>query len=231
VKRFIILLTLVLPIVATASTEELFSTWGTVILSGKIANSKVLYQIDSAAWASDNPKSTHTPGFDIHSLVTHTGLGYQLTDSNKVFVGYGFQTGDQPYGKTQIDEHRAWQQHEYKHNFASDMLSFRSRLEERTVDISNDTSIRFREQVKLTHTLNKKWSLIASDEYFVNVNNSNWGPVNGFDQNRGFVGVGYKFNDNYRTEIGYMNQYINRVNNYDRMGHILSISLYGDVFK
>jgi hypothetical protein len=231
-KKLLLLLTLLLPVVATASTEELFGTWGTVVLSGNIANSKALYYAEGSARATDNPKSIHDPGFDIHGLVGRVGLGYQLTDNNKVIFGYAYQYGEPPYGKTQLNEQRAWQQHEYKLNLAeSDTLTFRSRLEERTVDISDDTSVRFREQAKLTHNLNKKWSLIASEEFFTNVNKTNWGPVSGFDQNRGFVGVGYKFNDNYRTEIGYLNQYMNRENNYDRMAHILSVSLYGDVFK
>lgn len=230
--RKLLLLLLLLPIAATANTEDLFGTWGTVVLSGNIQNTKALYYLEGSARATDNPKSIHDSGFDVHGLVGRAGLGYQLTDNNKIIVGYAYQYGEPPYAGKPMNEHRAWQQHEYKFNFANlDSLTFRSRLEERTVDISNDTGVRFREQAKYNHKLNDTWSLIGSEEFFTNVNSTNWGPKSGFDQNRGFVGVGYKFNDNYRAEVGYMNQYLNRVNNYDRMVHILNISLYGDVFK
>lgn len=230
-KKLLLLLAL-LPAMATASTEDLFGTWGSVFLSGNIKNSNFLYYAEGSARATDNPKSIHDPGFDIHGLVGRAGLGYQLNDNNKVILGYAYQYGEPPYAKTELNEQRAWEQHEYRVKFDnSDTLTFRTRLEERTVDISDDTAVRFREQVKLNHPLNSKWSLVASEEYFVNINDANWGPKDGFDQNRGFVGVGYKFNDNYRTEVGYLNQYMNRENNYDRQAHILSVSLYGEVFK
>lgn len=48
------------------------------------------------------------------------------------------------------------------------------------------------------------------EEYFVNINSTGTFQA-GFDQNRVFVGVGYNVDDNIRTEIGYMNQYINRM--------------------
>lgn len=231
-KKLFLCLLLLLPITATASTEDLFGAWGTIVFSGNIGETRATYYAEGSARATDNPKSIHDPGFDVHGLVGRVGLGYQLTDNNKVIVGYARQYGDAPYARTPLNENRAWQQHEYTiHVSDVDTLTLRSRLEERTVDISDDTGVRFREQAKFNHKLNSKWSLVASEEFFANVNKTNWGPTSGFDQNRGFVGVGYKFNDNYRTEIGYLNQYMNRENNYDRMSHVLSVSVYGDLFK
>ncbi len=63
----------------------------------------------------------------------------------------------------------------------------------------------------------------------MNLNTVDWGPVAGLDQNRVFVGVGYKFDPVFRTEIGYMNQYINRDLNYDRDFDLISLNLYIDV--
>ena len=90
-KKLLLLLTLLLPITASASTEELFGSWGTVVLSGNIQNTKALYYLEGSARATDNPKSTNNPGFDVHGLLGRAGLGYQLTDNNKVFVGYAYQ--------------------------------------------------------------------------------------------------------------------------------------------
>jgi hypothetical protein len=83
--------------------------------------------------------------------------------------------------------------------------------------------------VRFSHPLNKEWSLVGSNELFINANTVDWGPVAGFDQNRVFVGVGYKIDSSLRAEVGYMNQYINRDLNYDRDFHLLSLNLYVDV--
>lgn len=213
-------------------TEDLFGAWGTAIFTGRVAGSNFLWYGEGSARATDSVKTAHTQtgeNFDIHGLVGRVGLGYQLTPKQKVLVGYLYQESEAPYSRVALSEQRAWEQHEFKHTFANkDTLNFRTRLEERTVDVSSDTAVRFREQVKYNHVLTDKLSLVASEEIFANVNKANWGPVSGFDQNRGFVGVGYKLNDHYKTEIGYMNQYLNRENNYDRMVHIFNISLIGD---
>jgi Protein of unknown function (DUF2490) len=46
---------------------------------------------------------------------------------------------------------------------------------------------------------------------FVNLYDSDWWPRLqshlGFDQNRAFVGLGYRFSPEIKTEVGYMNQH------------------------
>lgn len=68
---------------------------------------------------------------------------------------------------------------------------------------------------------------MAWDEMFVHLNTTDWGAMQGFDQNRGFAGIGYRWQSHILTEIGYLNQYINAVNT-DRMNHILSLNLFLD---
>ena len=68
------------------------------------------------------------------------------------------------------------------------------------------------------------------DEVFVNLKSTDWGTVQGFDQNRGFVGIGYRFNPNILTEIAYMNQFIQTAKD-DRMNHILSLTVFLDFYK
>lgn len=69
------------------------------------------------------------------------------------------------------------------------------------------------------------FSVVASDEFFANINKTNYGADDGFDQNRAFGGIGYNFNKNIKTELGYMNQYIRKLGP-DQMDHILSVNLY-----
>ena len=61
----------------------------------------------------------------------------------------------------------------------------------------------------------------------MNLYQTDWGPRvqahQGLDQNRGFVGIGYRISPEIKTEIGYMNQYIpshSAAN--DRMNNIIS---------
>ena len=83
--------------------------------------------------------------------------------------------------------------------------------------------------MKYEYPFTKEWSGIASEEIFFNLNSVNWGPTQGFDQNRVFVGAGYKFNDIVKTEFGYMNQYVNRNLKADFIDHQLSLNLFVNV--
>lgn len=225
---FVVMLLISFVSVADTGTENLLGAWGTVILQGKFSDSNALWYAEGASRATDSVRGKDND-FALRGLIGRAALGYQLSPNDKVYLGYAYQWGEPPYGKFSLDEHRIYQQYDHKETIGKDSLSFRTRLEERNIEQSEDTAVRFRQQIKYSHPINKQFSFVASDEAFVNVNTVNWGPYSGFDQNRGFVGVGYKFNDNFRTEIGYMNQFMNRPYNHnDRMAHILNITLYGD---
>jgi hypothetical protein len=70
-----------------------------------------------------------------------------------------------------------------------------------------------RQMIKFMHPFDfeKRLSFITWDEAFYRVNTTNWGGKSGFDQNRAFAGLGWSFNSNVRTEVGYMNQYLDMV--------------------
>jgi hypothetical protein len=54
----------------------------------------------------------------------------------------------------------------------------------------------------------------------------------GFEQNRGFVGFGYRFTPEINTEIGYLNQYIDvHSSSNDLMNNIFSVWLFFDLYK
>ena len=114
-------------------------------------------------------------------------------------------------------------------------LSLRSQLEERnniSQATASGTSVRYRGQIKYAYPIaDTKWSAIASNELFVNVNSVNWGPTAGIDQNRAFVGLGYEFNKVWKTEFGYMNQAVNRNLNSMFIDNQLSLNLYINVPK
>lgn len=214
-------------------TEQLFALWGSVTVNGRFAKDSPWVYWGDITLRSAQQFSTPTNSernMVLGAVLTHDAIGYKLNDNHVFHLGYGFQHSNDPYSKIPVNENRAWEQYTYSTPTFMGGFSARSRLEQRTVSISEgrNVGIRFRQQLKLSYPLNDKWSLVGSDEIFVNANTPGWGPVAGLDQNRVFVGVGYKIDKVWRTEIGYMNQYINRDMTYDRDFDTVSINLFID---
>lgn len=215
-------------------TEQLFAMWGNVTVNGRFSKDSPWVYWGDISLRSAQQYSTPTDSernMVLGAVVTHDAIGYKFNDNHVVHVGYAFQHSNNPYASQAVNENRAWEQYTYSRPTSMGGFSSRSRLEQRTVNIEHggNVGVRFRQQLKLSYPLTDKWSLVGSDEIFVNANTPGWGPVAGLDQNRVFVGVGYKFDKVWRTEIGYMNQYINRDLVYDRDFDTVSLNLFVDV--
>jgi hypothetical protein len=65
---------------------------------------------------------------------------------------------------------------------------------------------------------------VAFDEYFINLNNTDYGARKGFDQNRLFLGFNWAFDDSTKVELGYLNQRVN-TRQADSVFHALSTTL------
>ncbi len=104
----------------------------------------------------------------------------------------------------------------------------RTRLEQRFLEGADDTGWRLRHMVRMTHPLgsSQRYDLTLWDEVFVNVNDTDWGARDGFDQNRLFAGIGVALAPRVRTEIGYLHQYVERSSRPDAVGHTLSLNLF-----
>lgn len=170
-------------------------------------------------------------GQELNQMLVRPGIGYALTDRSTVFVGYAHVT-NRPPNSDSIQENRIWQQYQWSGPTPLGAFTTRSRLEERWQENGNDTGVRFRELLKFNwpFSFHPAASFVLADEVFVNLTQTDWGAPTakqGFDQNRGFTGIGYRFTPIILTEVGYINQYINTTTR-DRMNHILSINLYLD---
>jgi hypothetical protein len=153
------------------------------------------------------------------------GLGYALNENASLWLGYAFVPTMEPFATQDFNEHRIWQQFLWTGKTFLGAFTSRSRFEQRFMN-QPDTAYRFRQMFKLSYPLSfaPDFSLVGSDELFVNVNTT--GTIySGFEQNRVFTGLGYNFDEHIKAEIGYMNQYIRRVERADRMTHILSLNL------
>jgi hypothetical protein len=210
--------------VGQAKTVEDFQTWGNVTATGSLGVispnlQKMKYWLEGQG-RFGNDTSQFSQG------MLRAGLGYAVAEKVSVWLGYAFIPTDEPFAKKAFDEHRIWQQVLWSDKFAGVTLTSRSRFEQRFMQTGSDVGWRFRQLFKASVPVAYDFSLVASDEYFANINKTNFGADDGFDQNRAFVGVGYNFNQNIKTEVGYMNQYIRKANAPDRQDHILSVNLY-----
>lgn len=220
--------------------DEDFQTWGNITALGSFAPlnpnnpelKKFRYWIEGQGrFGNDSSQFTQ-------SLI-RPGLGYAVTDKLTVWLGYAWAPTAQPLsGAHPYDEHRIWQQALWADNFSFGRLTWRSRFEQRFFDHMvpdpgpNAVAHRFRQLIKLAVPMpfiSPNLSFVVQDELFINMTTPHAGWItNGFDQNRGFVGLAYKWNQVATTEIGYMNQYINRPHNLraDQMMHILGVNLF-----
>lgn len=162
--------------------------------------------------------------------IVRPGLGYALTDEQAIWAGYGWIRTSPTSGANDFDEHRLWQQWTAAPSIGDWKFLHRSRFEQRWLEIGDDVGLRWRQLFRAQRILSDcpQWSLIGWDEAFFHLNDTDWGAESGFDQNRAFIGFGFKRCPHapVRTEIGYLNQFVNRQGGLDGMNHILSINFF-----
>ena len=218
--------------IAQADVQEDFQIWENVTARGNFGFlNPDNPDLKRWRWWGEIQMRYRDSGQELNQMLVRPGIGYALTDRSTVFVGYAHVTNYPPVGGL-VQENRIWQQYQWSGPTPLGAFTTRSRLEERWQDNGSDTGLRFRELLKFNwpFSFHPAASFVLADEFFVNLVEANWGvptAKQGFDQNRGFAGIGYRFTPIILTEIGYMNQYINTTTK-DRMNHILSINLYLD---
>ena len=224
--NFLFVLALALMGTAQAKTLEDFQTWGNITAIGSL--DIVGPRLKNFKYWLEGQGRFGLDTSDFSQGMLRTGLGYQLNKQSSIWLGYAWIPTDEPFISAAFDEHRIWQQFLWSDTFSFGTLTSRSRLEQRFQPTGSQVGWRFRQMFKLSVPLPfaPDFSLVASDEYFANINKTNYGADDGFDQNRVFAGFGYNLNKNIKTELGYMNQYIRRANRADLMDHILSVNLY-----
>jgi len=175
------------------STTDAFQSGG--------EDSRWLYWFDAQARYFDI-------GSGVNQWLARPFVGYQVTDDFKVWLGYArFRTR----GRTGsvVDENRFIQQVDWRiRDWHDGTLSFRARLLERSVDVGDDTGLRLRTMAKYVRPMANGRTFILSVEPFFDLNNTDWGGRGGIKQNRVYVGTGWRVNDNWSIDAGYMNQYL-----------------------
>lgn len=142
-------------------------------------------------------------------LLLRAGLGYNLKQNNhNLLIGYAY-VATNGYDKDDIltskkIENRFYQQYTYKNKIKSIALNHRFRLEERF--FPNEFGLRGRYFIAAQKPINIKclnknnFYLSGYNEIFIDL------KATQFDRNRLYGGLGYKINDFFRVETGYMIQ-------------------------
>ena len=181
--------------------------------------------IDGFNWFAELQPRWRESGREFDQLLVRPAFFYKLSERGSLWLGYvNAQTRTARSGTT--EEHRIWQRFSYTFKLGAVTLQSRTRLEQRALDTGDDIGHRLRQMVRITMPLEQapKFSLVGSNEVFVNLNDTDWGMRSGFDQNRLFFGVGYSVNSKLRLEAGYLNQYVDTAT-IDRRNNVLSTSL------
>jgi hypothetical protein len=161
--------------------------------------------------------------------IARPGVGYELSEGVVAWIGYAW-IHTSPGAGPKTDEHRIWQQLTWGKQLDTAKLDLRARLEQRFVETGSDTGWRFRQLAALRRPFqaDPRFTFVAWDEVFFHLNDVDWGARDGFDQNRVFVGFGWKPNleSTWRIETGYVHQFVDRRGQDDLSNHILSINLF-----
>lgn len=136
-------------------------------------------------------------------VLTRTALGRRLTGRLTLWGGHAWIA--KPPGPGVTHEQRAWEQASITlPNVGGWAPSLRLRQEQRWQEGWADNSHRFRGMVRMVYPLTDdgRWSFASYNEAMVTLDETPRGPARGFDQNRLFGGLLYRFTRRESLEFG-----------------------------
>lgn len=205
--------------VAAAAQDDI-QAWTAVFASGPIEEgSRVLVWLDVQSRFRDE-------GDHLGTTIVRPGVGWRVSPRLDVWAGYAHVATLGP--GPDVEEHRLWQQATYPiATLAKGKLTGRTRFEQRFRDGGDGTGWRLRQFLRWSRPIGASpVSIVASNETFVALNDTDWGQDAGFDQNRAFVGASWQTAPRLRLETGYMNQQIAGGTRPDRENDNLVLSAF-----
>lgn len=211
---------------AACATQQDMQSWLNVTATGsfpkpdKTASSLKYWLEGQERFGDDSARFSQT--------LLRPGLGYALNANTSLWLGYAWVYSGRPLTSKSFAENRIWQQLLWVKSTRYLTFTSRTRMEQRFLENNPKTAYRARQLIKLSLPLPTytQFSLVSSDELFWHKNNFVGKNSQGFDQNRFFIGFGYKFNPQVTTEVGYMNQSIRRFGVPNFLANILSVSFF-----
>jgi len=211
IKRILFGIAFMMPLLIAAQDSNL-GNW--ILLFG---NKKIS---DKVNWHHELQYRNYNTIGDLEQLLIRTGIGVNVADKTNLLLGYGFIRSENYIAedeKVVVNEHRIFQQLITKQNAGALRMQHRYRFEQRFVE--GDFRLRLRYFLGLAYPLwqddnsPKELYLSAYNEIFINTKRD------AFDRNRLYGGLGYRLNERFRFELGYMNQFLN-VGNRDQINMV-----------
>jgi hypothetical protein len=171
------------------------------------------------------PRTKNDNG-EFSQIIVRPLLGYKLTKKLQLWLGYTWQGEYSKETDFDLATDDFMQQLQWIDDWTPQLnFQYRFRMEERFFE-NEDTAFRMRHRFRLVYTLPEtKAYLIALDELFVYFNSINHGRLAnsvqpGINQNRSYVGIGYKLTPKINIDTGYQFQFVNNFGAPDGANHI-----------
>ncbi len=212
------------------------------ILSGLLLTGPVLATDDQSIWVSSTvqtdfggsnylaflelqPRINHDSS-NFAQLIVRPFVGYKVTKNLQLWLGYAWQGEYNSKDKFDLATNDIIEQVQWVDNWTPELnFQYRFRLEQRFFEDA-DLSHRMRHRFRLQYTIpNTSFYVVAFDELFVYFNSVNSGRLEhsvqtGVNQNRSYVGFGYKINPHINIDTGYHFQYVNNFGREDLNNHV-----------
>lgn len=199
---------LLLALFATPSTamETENEGWFQVTATGPIHGPLRLF-LEAQPRIGEDPSGS---GADMTAFIARGALGWEVKKGWSLWLGYAYaptyhptRNENRPFEQSTVD----WEMGPFK-------AQHRARLEQRLMEDQSAVSWRLRNLLRITWPLPRwpTWALVASDEFFTNLNTVDNGPEAGFDQNRFTLGISHQLTEHVRIEVDYLNQAQHRSN-------------------
>lgn len=202
-----------------AGVEEDGAIWFNVHMQGDLP-------AEHLHWSMDTNPRWRDEGGHLDQLYLRPSVFYKVNPKTSLWLGHD-NIVRHSAGKSPSHEYRLWQQFQYQFDPVSEVtFTNRTRIEQRHREGYHGLGYRLRQMVKASTPLLQEHhlALIVSDELFINLNQTDWSSERGFDQNRLFIGLNWKFNQSSSIEAGYLNQFIH-TQAVNRDNHVLATTL------
>lgn len=137
-------------------------------------------------------------------------------------VGYFVQI----YQRNQAgQEHRPWQQADYRIPCQHSYLDIYARLEERYFEQTGKVVLRTRTAVVWYKELNARTKFDFGDEIVTNLNSQDGEIHSGFNQNRVLAGIAYRYSKAGSIQINYQFRFVHSPVKEDYYFHLMQIQL------
>lgn len=203
-----------------APVKDDFSVWISNTFQTDFGGSPYLAFLELAPRTkSDNDKFSQ--------IIVRPLIGYKLSKNLQIWGGYTWQGEYSDQTDFELATNDIMEQVQWVDNWTPQLnFQYRFRLEQRFFADEASVGHRMRHRVRFAYTIpDTKMYLIASDELFVYFNSIDEGVKansvqTGVNQNRSYLGIGYKLLPQMNIDTGYQLQYVHNYGTQDVINHI-----------